>query len=156
MEGIFGFVEALAPIQALRFSRWGYAAVNTGHVLAIALLVGGSVPLALRLFGFWPAVPRAAVARILSVTAGAGLVLALLTGSLLFATRATEYAANPAFQFKIALVALGAVSTVLAVNRYGRDMEGASDAAARRAAVISLACWVGALVSGRLIAFVQG
>ena len=113
MEGFFGFLEALAPVQALRFSRWGYAAVNTGHVLAIALLVGGSVPLALRLLGFWPAVPRAAVARLLSATAGAGLVLALLTGSLLFATRATEYAANPAFQFKIALVTLGAVSTIL-------------------------------------------
>ncbi len=155
MEGIFGFLEALAPVQALRFSRWGYAAVNTGHVLAIALLVGGSVPLALRLFGFWPAVPRAAVARILSMTAGAGLGLALVTGSLLFATRAAEYAVNPAFQLKIALVALGAVSTILAVNRYGRDMEGAGDAAARRAAVISLVCWVGALISGRLIAFVQ-
>ncbi len=154
MEGIFGFLEALAPIQALRFSRWGYAAVNTTHVLAIALLVGGSVPLALRLFGFWPTVPRAAIARILSLTAGAGLVLALLTGGLLFATRATEYVVNPAFQFKIALVTLGAVSTILAVNRYGRDMDGASDAAARRAAVISLVCWVGALVSGRLVAFV--
>jgi len=156
LEGFFGFLEALAPVQALRFSRWGYAAVNTGHVLGIALLVGGSVPLALRLFGFWLAVPRAAVARLLSATAGTGLVLALLTGCLLFATRATEYAVNPAFQLKITLVALGAVSTIWAVNRHGRDMEGAGDAAARRAAAISLVCWVGALVSGRLIAFVQG
>lgn len=156
MESLLQSLETLAPIAALRFSRWAYAVVNTGHVFAIALLVGGTVPLSLRLFGFWPDVARAGVARILALTSGTGLVLALATGSLLFATRASEYAANPAFQIKLVLVTAGVVSVIAANRRHGLAQEGTSPSAARRAAVLSLIFWIGALVCGRLIAFVQG
>lgn len=156
MEAFLGGLEALAPVQALRFSRWGYAAANTGHVFAVALLVGGAVPLALRLLGVWPGAARAAVVRVLSASAGIGLALAFLTGGLLFATRATEYAANPAWQVKMVLVVAGAASAVLAHRRHGRTLDGAPEAAARTAGIVSLACWIGALACGRLIAFVAG
>jgi len=148
-------LQSLGPVAALRFSRWGYALVNAGHIFAIALLVGGSVPLSLRLFGVWPVVPRSAIVRVLSLTAGVGLGLAVVSGSLLFATRAPEYAANPAFLVKMALVFLGASSAVLAHVRYGRVLEGASDWVARRTAIVSCFCWTGALVSGRLIGFMN-
>lgn len=156
MEVFLGGLEALEPVQALRFSRWAYAAVNTGHVFAIALLVGGAVPLALRLLGLWPNTERAAVVRVLSASAGTGLVLALLTGGLLFATRATEYAVNPAWQIKMLLVLAGAASALLAHKRHGWALDGAPDAAAWAAGTVSLLCWIGALACGRLIAFVQG
>ncbi len=149
-------LESLAPITTLRFSRWAYAIVNAGHVLAIALVVGGALPLSLRLFGLWPSVPRAAVVRVLSLTAGAGLAMALMSGSLLFATRASEYLANPAFQIKIAFILIGTSSAVLAHARHGWFLDGASDMALRRIAIVSGICWIGALVSGRMIAFVSG
>jgi len=149
-------LQSLAPITALRFSRWAYAMVNAGHVLAIALVVGGAIPLSLRLFGLWPSVPRAALVRVLSLTAGIGLGLALMSGSLLFATRAPEYVANPAFQIKMALILTGASSAVLAHVRHGWALDGASHRAARGIAVVSVICWIGALVSGRLIAFMNG
>ena len=83
------------------------------------------------------------------------LALALATGSLLFATRATEYADNPAFQVKLLLIIIGTGSVIAANWRHGLAQEGAPDHAARRAAVLSGTCWIGALVCGRLIAFVQ-
>lgn len=156
MHELLAALQGLAPIEALRFARWGYAAVNTLHVFAIALLVGGSVPMALRLLGLWPGVPRAAVVRVLAISAGSGLALAVISGFLLFATRAPEYSHNPAFQLKLELIALGATSAMLAHRRHGSTLEGASDAVARRVGAISVLCWIGALVSGRLIAFVQG
>ncbi len=154
MEGFLGSLETFAPIEAIRFSRWTYAAVNAGHVLAIALLVGGSVPLSLRLIGLWPTIPRAPIVRILARTAGTGFVLAVLTGSILFATRASEYALNPAFQLKLLLVLLGAGSAIMSMKRYGADLADAPDGAARLMGFFSIACWVAALVSGRFIAFV--
>lgn len=152
---IYSTLESFAPIAALRFSRWAYAALNATHVLAIALLVGGAMPLSLRLFGFWPMVARAGIVRVLAVTAGAGLGLGLLSGALLFATRASEYAVNPAFQIKLVLILIGASSAVLAHWHHGRDLSGASETTARRIALISCVCWIGALLSGRLIAFVH-
>ena len=156
MEGFLGSLETLAPIEAIRFSRWTYAAINAGHVLAIALLVGGSVPLSLRLMGLWPSVPRASLVRVLARTAGTGFALAVLTGLTLFATRASEYALNPVFQLKLVLVLLGAGSAILSMRRYGADLADAPQGAARLMGVFSIACWIGALISGRLIAFVGG
>lgn len=156
MEAFFASLETLAPFAALRFSRWAYAAVNTGHVFGIALLVGGALPLSLRLFGLWPAVPRAGVVRILALSAGIGLGLALMSGALLFATRASEYSAIWAFQIKMLFVFIGAGSALFAHGHYGWVLERAPDRALRRIAIVSCICWTGALVSGRLIAFVTG
>ena len=60
VDAVLAAVEASGLATALRFSRgWGYAAVNTAHVLGVALLVGAAVPLALRLLGLWRGVPLA-------------------------------------------------------------------------------------------------
>ncbi|MCF8478182.1 MAG: hypothetical protein K9G60_14230, partial [Pseudolabrys sp.] len=58
-------IQELAPVAALRSSRWSYAAVNTAHIAGLALLVGAIVPLDLRLMGWRRAVPIAALARAL-------------------------------------------------------------------------------------------
>lgn len=156
MDLFLSALEASGPIAALRFSRWTYAIVNTSHVLAIALLVGGTIPLSLRLFGLWSGVPRDGVVRILALTSGFGLWLAILSGFLLFATRASEYADHTIFQVKLILVGVGGLSAVFAHTRYGWTLDTAPTGFARRAAIISIVCWVSALVLGRLIAFVEG
>ena len=104
----------------------------------------------------WPAVPRAGVVRILALSAGIGLGLALMSGALLFATRASEYSAIWAFQIKMLFVFIGAGSALFAHGHYGWVLERAPDRALRRIAIVSCICWTGALVSGRLIAFVTG
>ncbi len=154
MEDVFKALETLGPIAALRFSQWPYAFINAGHILGLALLVGGIVPLSFRLFGFWSGVQRASIVRILTLSAGIGLGIALLSGALLFATRASEYASNPAFLVKTCLIAVGLGSAILAHFRYGRDLEGASHGTARQIAIVSCLCWIGALISGRMIAYI--
>jgi hypothetical protein len=140
--------------QYLRTSRWGYAALNTAHVLGIALLVGSVLPLDLRLLGFWPRTSRADLARILVPVAVVGLVLAAATGPLLFAMRAEEYAALGVFRLKLIFIALGIAGALTLHRAYGLALEGASERRVAAHAALSLVCWVGALVCGRSIAFV--
>lgn len=150
------FLAALAATDiatALRQSRWGYAAVNATHILGLALLVGAIVPLDLKLIGFWREENRDALVRVLVPCAAAGLAIASLAGLLLFSVRAPEYAKNPAFLTKIALVAAGTGSALFHHIMYGRNLTAASPGQLKAAGLISLACWLGALVSGRLIAF---
>jgi len=138
--------------QWLRFSRWSYAAVNTTHVLGIALLVGAILPLDLRLLGVWRAVPLEALARTLVPVAAIGLLLAMTTGGLLFVTRATEYAALDLFLVKLALIAAGAVHALSL--HLGSGLVSASRTQRRVAGATSLSIWLAALVCGRLLAFV--
>jgi hypothetical protein len=140
-------LEAWGPVAALRLSRWTYPAVSALHILGIALLVGAILPIDLRLLGLSRRGPdAAALATALVPVAAAGLALAAVTGAMLFAVSAREYAANPAFLAKLGLVALGALNA-LAFRRTGRGRRALAGA-------ISLMAWLAALAAGRLIAFV--
>ena len=57
------WLEASALARLLKAGPWLYPLVNLAHLLGIALLVGAIAVLDLRLVGFWPGVPVAALAR---------------------------------------------------------------------------------------------
>lgn len=153
MEAVLDALVASAPAQWLRFSRWGYAAVNTSHVLGIALLVGAILPLDLRLLGLWRSVALELLARVLVPVAATGLLLAITTGAFLFITRANEYAAIDLFLAKLALIATGAVHALSL--HLGSGLANTSRVRRRAAGAASLSIWVAVLVCGRLLAFVD-
>lgn len=156
MEALLAAIEGSELAAGLRYARWGYAAVNAAHILGIALLVGAILPFDLRLMGLWRTVPRAALARVLVPVAATGLALAVLAGAALFAVRASDYAGIGFFQAKLALVAIGATSAGVLHLTYGPRLEGASRPRLAAAGALSMVCWLGALVCGRLIAFAEG
>jgi len=151
VEAFLAGLEGTAVAQALRVSRWGYAAVNAAHIFGIALLVGSVVPLNLRLLGLWRSVPLRTIGRVLVPMAVAGLVLAATAGVILFSVRAREYAGLGVLQLKLALIAVAVASAAAAVRTHGMALD--RDDGLKLHAVVSLACWLGALVCGRLIAF---
>jgi len=155
VEHILAAIEASSIAQYLRVSRWGYAALNTAHVLSIAVLVGAILPLNLRLLGLWRSEPRAALARIIVPVAATALALAIVTGALLFSVRATEYAPLSVFRLKLVLIALGSLGALELHRAYGLTFAGASESRAAFHAAVSTVCWLGALICGRLIAFVM-
>lgn len=155
MEELLAAIEGSQVAQALRYSRWGYAAVNTVHVLAVALLVGAAVPMSLRLLGVWrERVAVSALVPVLATVAALGAGVAIATGSLLFSVRAGEYAAVPVLWLKLALIATGLVSALALHRRYGWALVGAGRGRLAAAGAVSLVCWLGALTAGRMIAFV--
>ena len=153
MEALFAALEGTALAQSLRSSRWLYAGVNAAHIFAIALLIGSVVPLNLRLLGVWRGISREAVVRVLAPVAASGLILALLTGPLLFAVRAREYSGVEFLQLKLLFIAVGVLSTLALCWTHGFLLKDAPRARLAGHAILSTVCWLGALVCGRLIAF---
>lgn len=156
-------MEALAwlsttPVAAaLKASGTLYLVVNAAHILSIGLVVGAILPLDLRLVGLIRAAPIAAVGPLLSRTAATGVVAALATGLCLFSVRPQEYAANPAFLVKVALLALGIVNALVLHARGAWQAAMATDSAPpalRMQALFSMVIWVGAVLAGRWIAFI--
>ena len=146
------WLEGSALSLFLQESGWLYAWLNTAHVLAVALLVGGIAVLDLRLLGLWRTVPVAMLARPTVAVAATGLALALSTGPLLFTVRATEYVENPFLFWKFGAIAIGLVN--VAALRLMGDWTDESHAGRRRAAgLVSLLAWLGALTAGRMIAY---
>lgn len=153
VEDFLAALESTSVAQYLRYSRWGYAAVNTAHIFGIALLVGAIMPLNLRLLGLWRSVPRQTLVRVLVPVAASGLCIAVIAGMLLFSVRAREYATIELLQIKLAFVAVGAAAALVLHRSHGILLEDASQRRLFGHALISTTCWLGALVCGRLIAF---
>ena len=153
MEALLAAFEGTALAQTLRSSRWGYAAVNAAHIFAIALLIGSVVPLNLRLLGVWRGISREMVVRVLAPVAASGLILALLTGPLLFSVRAQEYSGIGFLQLKLGFIAVGVLSTLALCWTHGFLLKDAPRSRLAGHAIVSSVCWLGALGCGRLIAF---
>lgn len=142
--------------RALIASSTLYLLVNAAHILGIGMLFGAILALDLRLLGLAPAVPLATIAPFLSRLAGAGVLLAILTGLCLFSVRPLEYARNPAFLAKLGLVALGLLN--VAVVHFGSGWRavlsgGKPTTALRISAVLSVVLWISAVIAGRWIGF---
>ena len=142
--------------QAMRKSVTLYPAVETLHIIGLALLVGSIAALDLRLLGAARRLPALALSRLLLPIAAGGFVLAAVTGALLFTTEAASTARNPAFLAKLTLIAAaGANAAALHLGVWRRIAAWGErpPAPARAAAALSLLLWGGAVACGRLIAY---
>jgi len=87
----------------------------------------------------------------------AGYVLNVTTGVMFVVSAPDQYLFNPAFQVKLSLMAIAGLN-VLFFYRFvfGPVKAAGADAvpgSARTAAAVSLSCWVGVIVCGRLITY---
>ncbi len=157
IDGALAWLEASPLAEALAASRYVYPLVNAAHILGLATLFGSILALDLRLLGAFPAIPVRPLALALPRVAASGLVLAALTGFLLFTVEPFDYAANSAFLAKVSLVGLGTVHALLLHRSEGWKALVRDDAPVgwrlRSSAALSIALWTAAIFAGRLIAF---
>jgi hypothetical protein len=151
VETLLAAVEASPPAAALRASFYAYPLASAAHVLGAGGLVATVLLLDLRVLGAFSAMPRQPFMRLMRQAALALFVLAVLSGIALFAVQARDYAANPAFLAKLALLLAAALNFALLSPR--RDEE-RSAATARLGASLSLLLWPSVLLAGRFIGFV--
>ncbi len=140
----------------LNRSGTAYLLLNAAHILSVGLLIGGILPLDLRLTGVLRGAPLSAIGPFLSRSAAIGLGLAMLTGLWLFSVKPREYLANDAFLWKMALLAI-ALANVAVQHRnhhFRLALEGgAVHASVRIVAACSGLLWLSVLVAGRWIGF---
>jgi hypothetical protein len=151
-------ISDLPVAAALRGSAIAYPLVNAVHIAGFGALLGAILTLDLRLLGAFRSQPLGALAPPLQRVAAGGLAVAALTGLLLFSTRAPAYAENPAFLLKLGLLAAGLLNVVaLRLSpHWARALDGGEvHPSVRLAAALSLLAWLGAVLAGRWIGFLQ-
>lgn len=152
------WLQDSAPAVAIAESDWMFQALETLHVLALTLVVGTIAMVDLRLLGLF------ARDRLVSDMSKQALPwtwvafgAALLSGALLFVSKAVAYYGNWPFRIKMLLLALAGLNMLyFHFNAYrgvaGWD-RGTAPASARVAGILSLLFWVSVVTLGRWIGF---
>ena len=136
---------------ALKTHVWAYPALEVGHIVGIALLLGNLVLLELRVFGLGAALPVKDLARLSLSVALCGLGLAAASGLLMFASQPAELLSNRIFTLKMMLLMLAGCN---AAWFHGRGSLARLDGLARAQMLISTVVWLAVVVCGRWIAYV--
>lgn len=155
---LFVWIEGTSLAEYVRVSALGYPMMIALHSLGLAIIVGLSVVLSLRVLGFFRPLPFSALHKLLQV-AWVGFIVNFLSGVSLFAAQATTYVTDFEFLLKMGFVLAGAIlvgllqGSVSANVRAGITSAAASSAAVKMFAVGTILAWLGATITGRLIAY---
>lgn len=154
--------EATSVGSYIASSEWGFPLIETCHVIALVTVFGSIAFMDLRMLGF---VSRnsavTAVSReTLPFTWGAFLIAAI-TGSLLFVSKASSYMVNPWFIAKICMIAIAGFNMILfhfITWKSIKDWDTATviPTAVRIAGGLSLSFWLIIVFCGRMIGFTLG
>jgi hypothetical protein len=158
-------LEFLTWLESLGLAIWvreslslaAYPSILAFHAVGLAFLVGGSAAIDLRLLGYADDIPLAAMKKFFPVIY-AGFWVNALTGGLLLIASATAMLTSVVFLIKLAFIVLGVVTVLLIKTRVFGDQEaldsGTVPKIGRTLAIASLTCWVGAIIAGRMTAYV--
>jgi hypothetical protein len=156
--GIFAKLEGTGLALWVGESLWGYPIMLSLHVIGLAIVVGIFSMRDLRLLGLFEGVSYEAFDR-LGRLAWAGFVVNAISGFVLFSSQATTFVQSTPFLLKIASIFAAAVCAAIIQTR-SRTEAPAWDtggilpsASTRSIAAVSLCLWIGAIVAGRLIAY---
>jgi len=135
-------------------SVWAQPTVLTLHTMGMAVLVGASWVLDLRLLGINRKVPLSAFRWVFPAVA-VGLIVNLITGVLLFVGRATTWGVAIPFFVKMAFV-IASAATLMPLRSYvlqsdPQHVEAGGNA--RLLAIASIVMWAAAITAGRLLAY---
>ena len=135
-------------------SMWGFAIIETLHILALTVLLGTIIAMDLRLLGVRSGRQTTAeLANELAPFTLSALVLLIATGVPMFMSQAIRYSQSWSFFVKMTLLVF-AVAFHFTVYR-NVTMGGVKERPrfGRLAASLSLICWLGVALAGRGIAF---
>lgn len=155
MDTLLAFGQR-SGIYDFMHSAWGWPTVESLHFTGLCLLIGTVGVFDLRMLGVARGIPMHALHKLVPWGVG-GYLLNVTTGVMFVVSAPDQYLFNPAFQVKLSLMAIAGLN-VLFFYRFVfgpvRDAgANAVPASARTAAAVSLTCWVGVIVCGRLITY---
>jgi hypothetical protein len=154
------WLEQTSLGTGIRDSSWLFPIIETVHILGIALLVGSTSILDLRLMGLtYREQPVSKMAWRFLPWAWIGFVIQVVTGLLLFASEATKMIGNPGFQIKMLLIVVAGINALvfhlIAYQSVGKwENDRVAPLSARAAGLISILLWFGIVGFGRWIAYV--
>jgi uncharacterized protein YneF (UPF0154 family) len=157
--------DFLVFLENMAFSRWvkdaptiwAFPTILIVHTLGMSIVAGVSAMLSFIMLGFWPAVPMKPLARVFPLL-WFGFGINAVSGTMMLVADATTKLTTPDFYIKMAFVIIG-FFVLLRMRRQIFDDPQLDQAPlsgnAKVLAWASLACWFGAIISGRLLAYVK-
>jgi hypothetical protein len=137
-------------------SLWAFPMFLFLHTLGMSIVAGGSAAIDFALLGLWPRDSLKSLKNIFPVLM-VGFAVNAFTGVSIFMKDAATYGINLDLYIKLLFVLAGMVLLVVIRRRVFDNPEIDRVALPRNARVLawaSLACWTGAIIAGRLIAYV--
>jgi len=151
-------LEQVGWVKFLATTAWLYSSVSVIHYFTLLFFIGTIVLVDLRILGL------AGRGQTISLLADQllpwtwiGFTLAMISGFLLFATDAGDYAPDRVFQAKMLVILMALIFTVI-VHRGQRKWNQlpAVPAGVKVIAAVSLLLWLGAILAGVDIAALSG
>lgn len=144
-------------------SEWMFPTIETIHVFAIVTVIGCIAIMDMRLLG-WSSTNRTvqALERDTIPLTWIGFAVAVISGTLLFVSKAQTYMANPYFLWKIGLMALAGINMAIFHRTVSKGVEewgqpgAAIPTAAKVSGALSLALWAIIPLCGRIVGFTLG
>lgn len=157
-------MDFLTYLEASAFSEWvltsmlGFPTFIALHSVGMAVAVGLSFIVTLHLNEIFTGFREQLVARFLDIAIW-GFTLNFVTGMVLFISRGTDYISSFVFLLKMLLVAISAVFMFWLRDHLGHVVpaveSSGSDRIAKSMSIITTVTWFGAVVTGRLIAYLS-
>jgi hypothetical protein len=156
-------MSVLVYLQESAFSQWlsismfGFPLLIALHSVGMGAVVGLSLIVTLRLYGNLPGIGGPVLPQLLQVAVW-GFALNFLTGLGIFITRGPEYATSLIFLLKMLLVVVGAAILFWLRAELVRAPTApvrVSERVVRRMSLVASTLWFGAVVTGRLIAYLS-
>lgn len=139
----------------LMYTAWGWPIAEFAHFTGICLLIGTVGMFDLRMMGLVRGPSLAALHKLVPFGV-LGFVLSAASGFLFVVTSPDQYLYNPAWQIKMALLALAGLNMLAFYLTTSRRLkllgpEETPPLAARVFAGVSLTAWLGVIMAGRVI-----
>ena len=144
-------IEASALGQTIRESTWLFPAIESTHLLALALLGGAILIMSLSILGWGLKTPVAEIYKSAHRYLNGAVLLLIITGVLLGVSEPVKLYGRQAFWVKMISLAVALFVTYFAFNPLIR--RGASGAAVRSVTVLTMAAWLMVAMAGRWIGF---
>lgn len=153
---LFRWLEQTSFSAMMRESQWGFASVETVHLLALAALGGAIILLDLRLLGVrFGDRPAAQVAHELAPIFFISLALMIISGATLVAGDPLRYYYNDAFRWKIVAFSIAVLVHVLVRwKTLPAQKNNQTTILAKISAIFSLSLWTIVGLAGRAIGFI--
>lgn len=136
---------------------WAFPTILVVHTIGMGIVAGGSAMISLAVLGFWPAAPLKPFERLFPFMWAAFWINAV-SGTMMLVADATTKLTTLDFYLKMAFVFAGIYVLVRMRRQIFDDPQLDQvplNGSAKVLAWASLACWFGAITSGRLLAYVK-
>jgi hypothetical protein len=151
--GFLVWLEATGLAEWVRSSIPGYPSMIALHALGMAIMVGLSLVIDMRVLGWFSGIPLNALQRFFGL-AWIGFGINFLSGGALFTAQATSYITDWVFMTKMALVFLGAITAAILQPAVAKAGPGAQVSGGTKAvAAVAIVFWLVAIIMGRLTAY---